>query len=87
MCFYKKCTRILYLGKSLKCGGDLLVGGTIVLKHTVVEFFVGHHIEISRTGKTEDDSFLLAGLLTFLCNVKRNLDGMAAFYGLLLFRA
>ena len=57
-------TTSLDLGALGKAFGDFFVGGDIVAHDAVVEFLVGHHIEIAGAGQTKYNGLFFAGFFT-----------------------
>ena len=57
----------------------VLVGEFVVHQVAIDELLVAGHINESMAGEVEEDYFLLAGLLAFLCLADGGGDGMAAF--------
>ena len=59
--------------------GKLLIGGNVVGHFVLVEFFVGHHIEVAGAGQSEDDGLGFAGFLALQCLVDRHTDRVRRF--------
>ena len=55
------------------------VGGNIIVHFAVVEFFIGNHVEITRSGETEYNGLFLAGFFALKGLVNGNANGVTAF--------
>ncbi len=62
-------------------GGQLIVGGNVVVHLAVVELLIGHQVEVAGAGEAEEDGLLLAGFLALEGFVDGRADGVAAFRG------
>ena len=71
----------VHLGQLVEAGLQFLVGGDVVGHLPVVEFLVGHHVEVARAGETKDDGLFLAGFDALFRLVNGDLDGVGAFRG------
>ena len=69
----------VHLGKLRTIACQLLVGRNTVTHLPFVELLICDHIEVSRTGKTEYDGFLLSRFLAPQCLINGNANGVGAF--------
>ena len=70
-----------HLGQGGKAGLQLGVSGDVIRHLAVVEFLIGHHVEVAGAGETEDNGFGLAGLLALHGLVDGHPDGVAGLGG------